>query len=95
MKIEGAGGGGFLVNWLCSVIFVFEGAGEMDFSLIGCVLLFLFLKVLPEVDFLLIVYAMSFLLFFMLFRWWRRCGCNRARSSRGEILNEQNFTQRC
>ena len=64
MKIEGAGGGGFLVNWLCSVIFVFEGAGEMDFSLIGCVLLFLFLKVLPEVDFLLIVYAMSFSLFF-------------------------------
>ena len=31
MKIEGAGGGGFLVNWLCSVIFVFEGAGGGGF----------------------------------------------------------------
>ena len=63
---------------------------EVDFF-VGCVLLFLFLKVLPEVDFLLIVYAMSFSLlsFFMLFRWWRRCSCNRARSSSGEILNKK------
>ena len=37
------------------------GAGGGGFFLVGCVLLFLFLKALVEVDFLLIGSAMSFI----------------------------------
>ena len=58
-------------SWLCFVVFLFEGAGGGGFFLVGCVLLFLFLKALVEleVDFSLIGYALLLLLvsFLLLF----------------------------
>ena len=60
-------------SWLCFVVFLFEGAGGGGFFLVGCVLLFLFLKALVEleVDFSLIGYALLLLLvsFFVAVFW--------------------------
>ena len=60
-------------SWLCFVVFLFEGAGGGGFFLVGCVLLFLFLKALVEleVDFSLIGYALLllFVSFFVVVFW--------------------------
>ena len=60
-------------SWLCFVVFLFEGAGGGGFFLVGCVLLFLFLKALVEleVDFSLIGYALLllFVSFFVAVFW--------------------------